>query len=85
MDKKHVSQIQCPKCGEYRMARVEKFGVFEILLSILTFGLYAFVSAIIASKTKDPYVRKGNRVKCLNCESRWVYEGERPAGSTETR
>lgn len=57
------------------MRKVEKFGVISIILSVLTFGLYAVVSAIIASRTSDPKVKPGDRVKCLNCESRWIFEG----------
>lgn len=70
-----ASQLQCPNCGEYRMSKVERFGVAQILLSAITFGLYALVSAIIASRTSDPVIKQGDRVKCLNCKSRWVYQG----------
>lgn len=73
--KMRVSQLQCPNCGESRMSKVEQFGLVQILLSIITFGLYAVISAVHASRTSDPDVKPGDRVKCLNCKSRWVYEG----------
>lgn len=57
------------------MSKVERFGVAQILLSAITFGLYALVSAIIASRTSDPVIKQGDRVKCLNCKSRWIYQG----------
>lgn len=74
MEKKRVSQLQCPNCGEYRMSKVEDFGWGAVLLSVITFGLYALVKAIIASRTPDPQVNRGDRVKCLSCGSRWIFE-----------
>ena len=74
MERKRVSQIQCPNCGEYRMIKAERFGLSQILLSAITFGLYAVIYAIIASKTRDPKLKPKDRVKCQNCGSRWIFE-----------
>ncbi len=56
------------------MTKLEIFGLIHVVLSILTFGLYAVVYAITASRTPDPKVKHGDRVKCLNCGSRWIFE-----------
>ena len=63
------------------MSKVEQFGLVQVILSVITFGFYAMVSAIIASRTKDPSVKRGDRVMCMNCKSRWVYEGQQHPGS----
>jgi hypothetical protein len=45
-----------------------------MILSIITFGLYALVYAIWAARTRDQNVSPGDRIKCLNCNARWVFE-----------
>jgi hypothetical protein len=57
------------------MSKIERFGFFPIILSIITLGLYAVISAIIALRVGDKKVKPGERMKCLNCGSRGVYEG----------
>lgn len=74
METKRVSQIQCPNCGEYRMIKVERFSLGQILLSAITFGLYAVIYAIAASKTRDPKLKPKDHIKCQNCGSRWIFE-----------
>jgi len=74
MERKHVSQLQCPKCGETQMMKMVRFNIGHILLSIFTFGLYAVLAALIASKDRDPTVKRGDRVKCKSCGSVWIFE-----------
>lgn len=74
MERKRVSQIQCPTCGEQRMTRMEHFGWGQIFLSFITLGMYAILSAVIASRTSDPALKPGDHVKCQNCGARWIFE-----------
>jgi DNA-directed RNA polymerase subunit RPC12/RpoP len=70
-----IQEIKCPKCGETRMSKVLEIRAWHVILSILTLGLYAVVYAIWSLKMGDRQIKPGDRIKCLNCKTRWVYEG----------
>lgn len=56
------------------MSKPERFTLLHIFLSMITFGLYVVVRAIIASRTTDPELKRGDRVKCRKCGSRYIFE-----------
>lgn len=82
MDKISIGQIQCPNCGKTQMSKIERFGFVPMFLSIITLGLYALVCAIWTARRGDQKIKSGDRIKCLNCKSRWVYEGNQAVSET---
>ena len=76
MDQNPITQLQCPKCGQYRMGKVTHFGPIPILLSILTFGVYAIIHAVWTVRVGDTRLKTGDKLKCANCKAVFVFKEE---------
>jgi len=65
--------LQCPKCGGYKI-KDDKDGCLDLVLLILTSGLWFFVMLIRAHISSKTPVKTGNKLQCDICGYRWVYQ-----------
>ena len=67
--------IQCPNCGQKQTYKVfSDLTIIDLILSIITFGLWPLIRAIIENKTRLAKIKPGDKARCGNCGYMWVYE-----------
>jgi len=86
-----MAQIQCPNCGGYKVlpedmgAYSDKNDTRNIVLGLLTLGLWLIVVDIIARFEKPKPVKAGDVVVCRLCGYRWKFDNIQtaPAAANE--
>jgi len=67
--------IKCPQCGEKKTYKVfGKLTIFDLILSIITFGIWPIIRAYIENKSNVAKIKPGDKARCGNCGYTWVYE-----------